>query len=129
MIEKAQGRPLLFSYGADSTPLPALLSKVTQSFEVAGSVHHRQAGTAVDFLAQIGFLKARTASGDTVIGCLASPPRALSAGKSSWNCFTAQGEFFPHLRRLVPKGIIVQHCAFDRALFSAMERLERAQMG
>lgn len=120
LVMESEGRPVLYSYGSDGTPM---LTKFTSSAKTASSrTVVRKAGRVVEFLLQRGFVRTNNAAGAPQVAALLAAPIPLDLGKSAYNLFTALCEFFPVLRKLGHTGICISHFAFDRAAFSAMQK-------
>ena len=78
-----------------------------------------------ELLMQRGFLKTALPSGDDQVALLIRDPLPLTAGKRSWNLFSAGAAFYPLLRHCGRKGICVSHFVADRLAFSAIDRMFR----
>lgn len=114
-IVKAEGKPLLYSYGSDGTPLLTRSSMVARLPSARLIV--RNAGRGVEFLLERAFLCRASPVGDIEAVALFKPPTPLDKGKAAWNQFNAACKFFPLLRRFGHVGISVSHYCADRALF------------
>ena len=122
-VYDAQGRPLLYSYQGDSTPLLAQATHVDR--RPNGQHIVRKAGRATELLLQRVFLKTISLAGEHLVTCFFRDPVPLDNGKGTWPCFTAACDCFPMLQHLGHKGIAISHFCFDRALFSSLERVMR----
>lgn len=125
LIRRAEGRPILYSYQADATPV--LVRTYCRTQVVDGLLVHRSAGEGCEFLVERAFLKSTDRQGKPLLACLMRDPRPLTAGKASWNVWTACREFFPPVRSFSHGGIVLSHFAFDRALFQPVLRKLRQQ--
>ena len=99
----AAGRPILWSYGSDGTPLTSqqVFTKSSGAMKV-----HRRGGSAKEWLCQILFL--RVLSLDGTVG--------------STVLFAVAQKSVPLLVELGHTGISIQHVVFDTAVFSVMKR-------
>ena len=119
-VAAAEARAILWTYGSDGTPM---LCQTTITTQVQGQrTAVRKAGQAVEVLIERAFIKTTNAAGDLVMACLVSDPTPLTQGKPSWCHCTAAQRFFPMIRTLGHKGIVVSHYCFDRAIYSAASR-------
>ena len=120
LVVSAARRHLLFTYSADGTPLR---TTGTVRGVLAGTQRVvRRGGKGEELLIQRGYVLTHNASGALVSAPLLREALPLSAGKGSWNVFTAATRFFPHLRQIGHESICIHHGCFDRALHSAMTR-------
>jgi len=123
VVRRAETRAILFSYASDGTPL------LTKESIVAKTSDHRtvvrKAGKGTEFLLQRATLKTTSGMGDPIVVSLLRDPVPLTHGKSALHECTAACQFHPLVRQLAPKGVILTHYCFDRALFSALDRLMR----
>ena len=92
LVAKAQGRPLLYSYGSDGTPV---LTKATISSALqSGRKISRRSGHSVEFLLERAFLRTTTPEGRPWATALFKPPTPLDLGKAALNIFSAACRFF-----------------------------------
>lgn len=120
LVSEANGAPVLYCYGADATPV---LTKCTLTAKLpSGKRIVRKAGRGAELLVERAFLKTSGGAGPAKVVCLFSDPTPLSEGKGAWQHFVACCKFFPMVRNLGHKGIVVQHYVFDRAIQSAMAK-------
>jgi len=120
LVDSARLRPILFCYGCDGTPI-CLTGTFVSSF--GGAAVRRRGGDGQELLIQRGYVVTKDSVGEIASEALLRDIVPLSAGKGSWNCFTAATQFFPHLRQLGARSIIISSTCFDRALQSSMSRL------
>ena len=120
LVTAAKGHALLYSYGSDGTPV--LTKKTFVSHLSSGRSLVRKGGQGVEFLIEKAFLKSFSSVGEPMVCCLTRDPRPLAKGKGAWQCFQAAVDFFPMVRTMGHKGIIVNHYGFDRALYSSLQR-------
>ena len=121
-VRSSNGRPLLYEYVGDGTPL-----KLKHAFKVAFAEHHRshRSGyTGVELYCQGAFLRSFDSCGSPQVRCLLRDPRPMG-GKSGLHAFNALLEFFPALDELPHVGINLHHYSWDRALFSACKGYAR----
>ena len=127
LVAGAEGRAVLLTYGSDSTPL---LCK--QTFTAALDSHHRvvrKAGRQVEFLVERAFLCTVSPAGEKHTTCVLTDPTPLDKGKTAWCEFSAACRFFPLVRMLDHRGIVVSHYVFDRALQSSLSRKMQQRHG
>ena len=109
--------PLLVSYQSDATSHVCKAISIAQASE-AHIVRHGR--VLAEFLVERGFIKVRSFAGKETVAFLVQAPRALYLGKSCYHGFSAACEFLPSLRQWGHQSILVDHVAFDRAVFSSM---------
>lgn len=127
LVDAAQGRAILYTYASDGTPM---LTKSTFSHSLGGQRRFvRKAGRATDFLVERATLVTTGADGQRRVAVLLRDPRPLSEGKTAWHEFGAFKDFFPMLRTLKHRGIIVAHACFDRALQASLCRKIQQRQG
>ena len=83
----------------------------------------RVGGQSQELLLQQGFLRFVDSLGREQTRAILRDPLPLSHGKGSWPIFACFKQFFPSPRDLGHRGVLVEHFAFDRALFSSLRRL------
>lgn len=120
LVNKANGRPVLFSYGSDGTPM--LTRATVTSQNSSGQQVMRRAGRAAEFLLERAFLRTTSSEGRPLAVALFKPPVPLDAGKGALQVFTASCHFFPLLHKVGHRGVSVAHYCFDRALFAALTK-------
>ena len=123
VVEQAEGRPVLYSYGADSTPM-LTTSTVSSLSPMKGRVV-RKAGRGLEYLLERGFVVSTNSRGELLKAALFKAPTPLDKGKGAWQCFSASCDFFPILRRLGHRGIAISHYVFDRALFASLQTKQK----
>ena len=123
VVEQAEGRPVLYSYGSDSTPM-LTTSTVSSPSPIAGKIV-RKAGRGLEYLLERAFVVTTNGSGELLKAALFKPPTPLDKGKGAWQCFSASCDFFPMLRRLGHRGIAISHYVFDRALFGSLQTKQK----
>ncbi len=122
-VAAAAGRPLLYSYSSDGTPM---LTKTTYAQKVTEARSVRRTGGYLhEFLVQRCALKYHSADGTDKVCCYTRDPVPLDKGKTAWFMYSAAVAFFPLCRELGHRGIVVSHYCFDRAYFTALERKMR----
>lgn len=119
LLTGAAGRPVLFSYSSDGTPMKVAVRVSSQGL-VSNSTLHRKGKTGVEFLLQRGWYKTIGPEGNVCMCVLLADPVPLSYGKGSWYLYTAAEQFAPLVQELGHEGICVTHYAFDRAIFGAL---------
>ena len=122
LITKSEGRPVMYSYSSDGT---RLTTTTTFRTNVGFKKIQRSGSTSHEFLQQVGYLKTTNSLGQPIQSCLMRDPVPLDEGQSTFNEYTAFREFFTGIRRQGHMGIIVNHVAWGRAVFSAMQRKVR----
>jgi len=125
LLGESEGRPVVFSYSADATPLKCSSKAVHTS---AGAQVVRKGRDLEELLLQRGLLKTTLASGEPRMAFLFSDILPLTQGKKSTNIFTAQCNFFPLLRKAGHADICIQHICTDRALQAPLERMLRQRV-
>lgn len=121
LVRGLGGRPVLFSYGADGTPMHV------RSHYVAKLGPHtkvrRSGGSGCEFLMQNAFFRTTDALGRPMAKALLEPPVPMTEGKTAWNYFVAATRFFPHCGDAGHgQGIKIAHYTFDRAIFASVLR-------
>jgi hypothetical protein len=119
LLRSAAGRPVLFSYSSDGTPMKVAV-RVSSEGLVPNSTLNRRGKTGVEFLLQRGWYKTIGPEGNVCMCALVTDPIPLSHGKGSWYLYTAAKQFAPLTQELGHEGICVTHYAFDRAVFGAL---------
>jgi len=122
LLEAAKHQPVLYSYSSDATAL--LCQHVAEAGQGAQKVV-RRGRVLHELLMQRGFLKTALPSGDDQVALLIRDPLPLTAGKRSWNLFSAGAAFYPLLRHCGHQGICISHFVADRLAFSAIDRMFR----
>ena len=118
-VVAAAGRPILWSYGSDGTPLTSqqVFTKTAGAMTV-----HRRGGSAKEWLCQLLFL--RVLSLDGMVG--STVPLLIEpwpvASKTGPGLLAVAQKSVPLLVELGHTGIAIQHVVFDRAIFSVMKR-------
>eukprot|EP00971_Amphidinium_carterae_P279525 5549207-Amphidinium_carterae.1 len=121
-LRGVQGRPVLFQYASDCTPM-----KVAHRIN-AGSVSSssrniiRQGYSLKEFLVQTGFLKYFKSDNEIGVKVLLREPLPLEHGKKAGNLFIAAVEFIPKFECLT-QGIRLMGYVFDRAQYSSLGRM------
>ena len=110
LVKEAGPRPVLYSYGSDSTPC---LGRFTLRRRLESRTWLVRTGQqSNDFLLEKGSLRYIDALGHTVQRFLARDPRTMK-NKTDPAYFMAFREFFPQLKTLQHKGISITHLSFD----------------
>ena len=120
LVASSYLRPMLYCYGCDGTPI-RLTGDFVSSF--GGNRVRRRGGDAHELLIQRGYVVTKDSLGALTSAAILRDLLPLSAGKGSWNVFTAACSFFPHLRELGARSITITSTCFDRALQSSVSRL------
>ena len=120
LVASGGNRPVLFCYGCDGTPI-RLTATFASSF--GGRCVTRKGGDGQELLIQRGYVLAKDRLGELTSAAVLRELSPLSAGKGSWYVLGAACSFFPHLRELGARSIIITSTCFDRALQSSMGRL------
>ena len=116
--------PILRSYSSDCTPIKAKKRIVASAGETRVV---RVGGSGQEYLLQAGFLQYQDAQGDWKTVVVLRDPVLMSTGKDHLKLFAAGRAFLPMLRELGHRGLVVEHMVFDRAAFSALNRIFRQQ--
>ena len=119
-VRSAAGRPLLYCYSSDGTPMLTTESykqQVTQERSV-----RREGCSLHELLVERCAMKYHGADGADKVCYYTRDPVPMDNGKTAWCMYSAAVSFFPLCRELAHQGIIVSHYCFDRAAFSALER-------
>ena len=119
LLARAAGRPVLFSYSCDGTPMKIAVRVSSEGLAPNDAVN-RRGRSCVEFLLQRGWYKTVGPEGNVLMCALLADPIPLSHGKSSWYLYAAAEKFAPLTQSLGHEGICVTHYAFDRAVFSAL---------
>ena len=121
MLRSLGGRPVLYSYGADGTPMHVraqFASKTGQHTSI-----RRTGGAGCELLLQNGFFRTTDGLGRPMVKALLEPPVPMTLGKTAWNYFDAATRFFPHLGDAGHgPGIKIAHYTFDRAIYDSVLR-------
>eukprot|EP00974_Lingulodinium_polyedra_P057606 5544797-Lingulodinium_polyedra.AAC.1 len=103
LVRECNGRPILYSYGSDGTPL---LTQESVGLHIAPkAILYRRAKESGEYLVERAFLLAHKPGGDGFYkACLLREPRHLAEGKTALHSFRAATDFFPMLRKLGHEG-------------------------
>ncbi len=115
-------QPILYSYGSDGTPLTSRqrwVYRLDQRHTV-----HRHGQSLTEFLIQRAHMT-YFRGGEQRFFTLVGEPVPLLFGKSAVQQFSAGRVFFPSLRVCGHRHVCLHHFAFDRAGYTALERLFR----
>ena len=121
LIATAAGSPVLAHYSCDGTPLSTkvkLKGGSPQGF--SATAEGRQTD---EFLVQHCFYRSADALGRTSTTVLLRDPLPLTEGKTGVAVFAAGVQFAQTVRQHGHTGISVAHYAFDRALYSVLQKL------
>lgn len=92
LVAASAGRPVLYSYGSDGTPM---LTRESMALKPAdGQVLYRRMKEAGEYLVERGFILTPNAGGGYSKACLLRDPRHLGDGKTALHSFKAATEFF-----------------------------------
>eukprot|EP00971_Amphidinium_carterae_P240484 4774089-Amphidinium_carterae.1 len=121
-VECGRGRPVLFQYASDCTPMKVAHRISAGSVSSSSRSIIRQGYSLKEFLVQTGFLKYFKSDNEIGVKVLLREPLALEHGKKAVNLFTAAVDFIPKLECLT-QGIRVMGYVFDRAQYSSLGRM------
>lgn len=127
LVASCADRAILFAYSSDSTPMllkQTFVGRVDEEHRVS-----RRAGQANDLLCQRAFVKSTDTLGRPLVVPVYRDPVPLTKGRSALHEFAACCQFFPLLRRLGARAVIVSAYTFDRALQAPLERLVKRRHG
>jgi hypothetical protein len=119
LLQNNPEQAVLWSFQSDATSLKTAARTVSSG---QGSQVTRRGRVLREVLLQRGFLKTKSTTGEEQMAIMISDVLLLSAGKKTWNMFSAAARFFPLPRKSGHKGIVVQHFCADRAIFTALDR-------
>jgi hypothetical protein len=115
-VQRHSQMPVLFSYSSDATSLLCVAVSVARHGD---SQVLRKGRVLHEMLLQRGVFVCQGSSSREVTH-LVAPPRSLDRGKSVWHHFVACTEFASTLRAQGHSGIVVNHYAFDRAVYEPL---------
>eukprot|EP00971_Amphidinium_carterae_P258879 5137987-Amphidinium_carterae.1 len=121
-VECGQGRPVLFQYASDCTPMKVAHRIAAGSVNPSSRSIIRQGYSLTEFLVQTGFLKYFISDNEIGIKVVLREPLPLEHGKKAGNLFTAAEEFMPKLECMTQGIRLVAH-VFDRAQYSSLGRM------
>ena len=113
-------RPVLAVYQGDPTPVKLSMRHRIGSAPSSGKPQFRHGSAGHEFLVQAAFWSTLDVFGHIRSVVKLRDPIPLSAGKKTFNLFTAANEFFPTLKVLKHSGISVHVYVFDRGLESSL---------
>ena len=119
LVRASHGRPLLYSYVGDGTPL-----KLRYHFESGVGPHLKVKGsgfTGTELFCQGAFLRNVDEPGAPVVRTILRDPRPM-INKGGLASFNAAKEMFPLLHELQHEGYKVHHYSWDGAIYSACSR-------
>eukprot|EP00971_Amphidinium_carterae_P025403 501319-Amphidinium_carterae.1 len=119
---RSQGRPVLFQYASDCTPMRVAHRIHGGRSSEGGRTFVRQGYSLKEFLVQSGFLKYYAAGNQLGVKVIIREPVPLEDGKKSGNLFTAAESFMPKLEHCTSGIRVVAH-VFDRAQYSSLGRM------
>ena len=120
-IESTAGSPVLHHYSCDGTPLSTKLRINTdgsKGISVQAEGRHTE-----EFLVQHCFYRAADVLGNVRTTVMIRDPLPLTKGKTSASIFAAGTEFCKTARQHGHTGVSLAHYTFDRALYSALQKL------
>ena len=123
LVEDANGMPMLTSKSCDGTPM-SLVHRSKRTLP-SGTAVRTQGRQGAEWFVKNQFVRARTPAGDWVTRVLLSEPVSLSYGKSVPAVLGACFKDWKRLRSMGHWGCSIEHYVFDRAGFSAMDRMIR----
>ena len=94
LVRNSSGKPVLFTYGSDATPLLTQESAALQPGPK--EILYRRAKESGEFLVERAFVLTHGPAGGFQKACLVADPRHLSQGKTALHSFKACTEFSPH---------------------------------
>eukprot|EP00971_Amphidinium_carterae_P347875 6490111-Amphidinium_carterae.2 len=127
-VESGQGRPVLFQYASDCTPMKVAHRISAGSVSASSRSITRQGYSLKEFLVQTGFLKYFNTENEIGVKVLLREPLALEHGKKAGNLFTAAVDFVPKFEH-VTGGIRLLAHVFDRAQYSSLGRMLAQDQG
>ena len=122
LIAASHGRPVLYQYQGDGTPL-----KLKSAFQVAFAEHQKTARSGysgVELFCQGAFVRSLDSVGNPLVACIMKEPRPM-AGKTGLHAINGLREFFPTLDEIGHRGFNIHHYSWDRAIFSACRSYAR----
>jgi hypothetical protein len=121
LVAAAANSPCLMSYSSDCTPVSSRLRtkrKMTEHTTIS-----REGQQDHELLVQHAFYRFIDHLGVAHSAVLLRDPQPLTHGKGAWALYSCGVEFAKTLRERGHRGIAVQHYTFDRAAFSALQKL------
>ena len=118
LLEKARGCAVLYSYSCDATSYLCRVVK-TAPLGTQGGVL-RRGRVLREFLMQRGHLFCKLPDGRELMALLFKAPVPLSLGKKTANLFVAATEFYPVLRKLGFRDLVVNHFVADRVVYASL---------
>ena len=123
LVVDAGNRPMLMHYSADGTPLS---TKVRTQRQVSENLTvMREGRSQSELLVQHANFRTIDHAGNAVTRVMLRDPLPLAHGKGAWAIFACGAEWATSLRQRGHRGIAVQHYCFDRAGYSASQRMFR----
>lgn len=119
LIEASDGRPVLYEYVGDATPL-SLRFRNGATLDAVNTVH-RSGRQTIELFCQAAFVRTVDGLGRPLMRAILRDPRPL-AGKTALHQFVACREFFPKLQTIRSTGFSIHHYCWDRAIYSALRR-------
>ena len=119
LVKQAVGKPVLYEYVGDGTPM-----RLLYFYSAALSEHHqvhRAGKSTTELYCQAAMIRTTDDVGLPEIRPVLRDPRPMQ-GKSGLHAFTACREYFPLLHQAGHVGCSLQHYSWDRALFSCCRR-------
>jgi len=123
LVSEAEGRPVLFHYSADGTPLATrqrVVAEVGQGRRVS-----MQGRATEEYLVQHAFYRHIGLDGKRRTAVVLRDPLPLTNGKGVLACFSCALAYVVHPRDMGHHGLSISHYTFDRALYTGMEKLFR----
>ena len=97
LVREANGRPVLYSYGSDGTPL--LTKESVAAKPCRKTILYRRARQSGEYLVERGFLLTHNPDGSFKSAGLFREPRLLTEGKTGLHSSKAATEFWPMIRK------------------------------
>ena len=123
LVNNAGSMPLLRSYASDGTPL-STKTVVTKKVKDVPSVKRTAKGSS-EYLVQTCYYRYYDMLGQHHTSVAIRDPLPLTNGKTAQALFAAGLEFQPTLRQSGHKGLIIEHCVFDRLAYGPLSRLHK----
>ena len=123
LVVAAGTSPCLMCYSSDGTPLSTkqrTKTKVTEHVTIT-----REGRRGHELLTQHAFYRYIDHMGVAHSAVLLRDPLPLIHGKAAWALFSCGADWAKTLRQRGHRGIAIQHYSFDRAGYSALQRMFR----
>ena len=121
LVIAAAGAPCLMTYSSDCTPISSKLRTKRKMADHATVT--REGQQEHELLVQHAFYRYIDHMGVAHTAVLLRDPLPLTHGKGAWALFSCAADFAKTLRQRGHRGTAIQHYTFDRAAFSALQRM------